>query len=306
MNRKILILLIIALILPFLIFAEQDELFQTRGQANSGASFINSTYNAYGISTGGILTIFGNDGNAIFWNPAGLSEIQNTQLQLSTGVLNYDKLVSYINFSKPFGEDGNNAIGITGLNSYVGKISSYDANDNYLKKLEYMGNALIITYARPVSIVRFGINVKILNEIIDKTKSYGGSMDLGLIITPPLPIYLGIALNNFPGLVKWEGEKRTHQVGSSYRIGLGYKDVMNKIKFGIVFNKEYGDDVSTDLGGEIALASFMALRLGLYNGNFAGGFGFNLGPMDISYAFYQERFLELDTLSHLLSLTFNF
>lgn len=307
MNKKLILISILLLSLPFLVLAEQDELFSTRGSAGLGASFINTPMNAYGISTAGILAIFANSADAVFWNPAGLAQIPNAQLQFATGLLNYDKVVSYVNFSKPYGEDKNNAFGITLLNSWVGKIDGYDSNDHYTHQIEYMGNGMIMTFAKPISIMKLGVNIKVLNEILDKTKAYGGSLDIGLSITPPLPLFLGITVNNFPGFIKWDHKSKANQIGSGYSIGIGYKDMMDRVKVGIVFCKEYGEpDVFMNLGGEFSLFSMLALRLGYYKSNFSGGLGFHLGLFDISYAFYNERFLEMDTVSNLVSLTINF
>lgn len=306
MNKKPIIIICLCL-LPCLLGAEQDELFATRGTGGLGASFINTPVNPYGISTAGILTIFGDTSDVIFWNPAGLAQINSSQIEFSGGVLNYDKLVSSISFATPFGEDKEKAIGFTLLNHYVGKIDSYTETDVYTKELEYMGNALIVTYAKPVSILRFGVNFKVLSEIMDKARSYGGSLDFGFIITPPLPVFLGISIENLPGFIKWDHDSDVHRIGTGYRIGLGYKDMMDRVKIGLVFSKEYGqEEMNVNLGGEFSILSILSLRLGYYNTDFTGGLGLKLGFIHISYAFYNERFLELDTVSNLVSLTIHF
>lgn len=300
-------LIIIFLMVSTLLMSEQDELFQYRGKAGFGASFLNLTFNPYGVSTGGILTVFGNTSDAVFWNPAGLTQIENAQLQFSGASLSYDRIICTANFSKPYGEDMENAFGVTVLGAYVDKIDSYDDNDNYLKKINYSGSGLIFTFAKPMSMVKFGINVKMLNEMIDKDMAYGGALDFGFLITPPLPIFLGFSMQNLPGFIKWNKEKKVHKIESGYKIGLGYKSLTDSMKFGIMFSKNQGDEeVNVNIGGEVALGSVIALRFGFLRGNFGGGVGINMGFLTIDYAFYNEQFLDLNNSAHLLATRFNF
>ncbi len=305
--KRILYILIILLISPFFLFAEQDELFQNRGKAGYGASFLNSPFNPYGVSTGGILCIFGNTIDSIFWNPAGLTQIENTQLQFSGANMSYDRMIGYVGFAKPCGEDLDQAFAVTALGTYVDGIYSYNENDYYLKKTQYAGSSLIITYAKHISMVKIGINVKVVNEKIANNIASGGALDFGFLVTPPLPIYLGFNIKNLPGFVKWDTEDKIYRISSGYQFGFGYKSLTDTMKFGITFSKDQGaEEMNVNVGGEIALGSLLALRFGLLNGNFSSGLGLDLGLMNIDYAFYNEQFLELDNSAHMISTRFNF
>lgn len=306
MKRLIVILLII--LCPIILSAEQDEIFQYRGNAGKGASFLNTDFNPYGVSTGGILTIFGDTADSVFWNPAGLSQIEDSQLQVSGAQLSYDRTIGYINFSTPFGEDDEKAMGFTVLGAVVNDIDSYDESDNFVERMNYNGSSFIFTFAKPVSIVKFGINAKVINELMDsKNAAWGGALDFGFLITPPLPISLGINIKNLPGFIKWDSERQTEVIGSGYQIGLGYKDLTDSMKFGLVFSKDQGDEeVHVNIGGEIVMASLIGLRFGYLKGNFGGGLGIDMGFANIDYAYYNERFLELNNSAHMLSTRFNF
>lgn len=301
------VFIVILLFFPYLLFADQSELFNTRGHAGDGESFINSDFDAYGISVGGILTSLNGCASSVFWNPALLCDIQNSQLQISGAQLAYDKLNSYISYSKPIGANDDKAVGFTLLNSYSGSIAAYDANDNPLSSTSYMGNSFLFTYSDHLSSTfKFGFNAKILNEILDKVKSYGGSLDFGISVQPIPIISIGVLINNI-GFYKWENENNVESMGASYKISLGYKDIKDRYMFGLSFSKDYGDDsVNVNFGGEFFLTTFTSIRLGYYNNNFAGGLGLHLGPVDISYTYYNENFLELNNSTQMLALTFNF
>lgn len=305
---KLIIGLVIVSFLACSLYAEQDELFGTRGHAGKGAAFMNSLYNPYGVSTAGAVSIFGQSSDVIFWNPAGLCRMSNPELQIGGGVLPLDRINSYLTYAKPVGQEEDKAFGFTLLNSYNNKINSYNESDNYLKQLEYMGNAFIFTYSKRLSSsIRMGINTKLLNEIADGDKSYGAGLDMGFLIVPIPIISVGLVVNNLPGLIKWENEENIEFIGSSYKLGLGYNDIKDRFSFGMIISKEYGEDaVNLDFGGEFELATFLNLRLGYYKSNFAGGLGLYFGTFDISYAYYNERFLDMDNTTHLISTTFNF
>ncbi|MBU1077714.1 MAG: hypothetical protein KKH98_10500 [Spirochaetes bacterium] len=305
--KKIIVLIVLMMICPLILTAEQDELFRYRGNSGNGADFINSIFNPYGASVGGILTIFGNTADAVFWNPAGLTQIENAQLQFSGAQLSYDRVVSYASFAKPYGEDNENAFAVTVLGSYVDDIAGYDEYDNYLKKFTYTGGGLILSFAKPMSMVKFGVNLKVLNEVIDEDYAWGGAMDFGFLITPPLPVFLGINIKNLPGFIKWDKEKEVYSIGSGYQIGFGYKSLTDSMKIGLVFSKDQGDEeVSVNIGGEVSLATVLALRFGFLKGNFGGGLGIDLGFLNIDYAFYNEQFIELNNSAHMISTRFNF
>jgi hypothetical protein len=298
MKRKIIILIFIFLLGN--LFSAQDELFITRGKAGSAACFLNSFFESYGVSTAGAIVSTGDTIETIFWNPALLSLLTGTRFLIGGSILPADRYFSYISLAYPFGENNDKGFGITLLNSYSGDIISYDENvgDN----LNYIGNSLIISYARPFDIIKAGINFKLANEMIQKNYSYGLSFDLGLTVTPPLPIQLGIALKNFPGLSKWQGQKKVDLIENQVLISVGYKSFSKSTKVGLTFLKESNDDeIYVNLGAEIALASFMDVRFGFFKGNFSGGIGLNFSFMRINYAFYNDSFLDLGEYSHLIS-----
>ncbi len=307
MKRSIIVLLIIAI--PLILFAEQDELFRNRGRAGSGASFINSVNNAYGISTGGILMVFGDTADAVFWNPAGLCQIEDSQLQLNGSLLSADRIAGSIGFAKLFGENKDKAFGITLLNSSVVGIDAYDSSDNPIGHREYFGNGLIFTFAKATEVIKLGFNVKVINEIMDKAYAWGGSVDFGIIFAIPLPILpkLGVTINNLPGFIKWDTEEEIHTIGAGYQIGLGYSFNEDTTKVGLNFSKDYGDEeVNVNIGVEVGLSSLIAVRFGYYRSNFSGGVGFRMGFLNVDYAYYNEQFLEMDNSSHFMSTTFHF
>ena len=91
---------------------------------------------------------------------------------------------------------------------------------------------------------------------------------------PFTPITLGININNFPGFIKWDHDKKVHEIGTSYQIGLGFKTPSDSMKAGLTFTKDYGDEeIKVNIGGEFKFTEFLAVRLGYYKSSFSGGLG---------------------------------
>lgn len=288
-------------------FASQDELLLSRGKAGTGAEFLNSSFEPYGISTGGVLVSTADSIESIFWNPAGLASLTGTRILLGGSKLTLDRYFSYISFAKPVGENSDKGFGITLLNSYTGDIISYDENGIKGKNIYYMGNSLILSYSRPIDIIKLGLNVKILNEIIEKSYSYGASLDFGLLVTPPLPVQIGITVKNLPGFVQWKNESKFNTIENIILISLGYKSFSGNTKIGLTFLNEKNEDESyLNLGAEFAVTSFLDLRFGIMKGNFSAGAGINFNFMRINYAFWNEGLLEINEYSNMISTVFMF
>lgn len=304
--KKMLCLFII-LILVTSLYASQDELFLSRGKAGLASPFLNSQFDPYGVSTGASIVSFADTIESIFWNPAGLCMIESSHLSLSGSKLSLERYFSYISFAKPVGENLDNAIGFTVLGAYVGDIVSYDKYDIAGDKFYYMGNSFIFTYSRPMNMTKFGFNVKVVRETIKDTAGYGGAIDMGLLVTPPLPVQLGISIRNFPGVIKWQDESKIYTIDNAFQVAIGYKSFSGDTKIGISFLKETGEDeIFTNIGGEFTLSSFIDIRFGFFKGKFAGGVGLNLSFAKVNYAFYNDALLDLTEGSHLISTVFSF
>ncbi len=307
MKRNVILTVITIFIFSLSSYGSQDELFLSRGKASQGAQFINSQFDPYGVSTGTSLVSYVDTVESIFANPAGLCMIDSAKLALSGTQLSFDRYVSYLSFAKPVGKNQDKALGFTLLSSYVGGITTYDeADDIKGSDINYMGNSFIFTYSKPISMVKFGINVKVLNELIDKSAAYGGAFDIGFLVTPPLPVQVGITVKNLPGIIKWSEEKKVNYVDNSLQFAIGYKSFNGGTKIGLSFLKESGDEnIYINVGGEFEISSFLAIRFGFLKGNFTGGVGINLSFARINYAFYNDEFLDASNGSNFLSIVFN-
>jgi hypothetical protein len=165
----------------------------------------------------------------------------------------------------------------------------------------------MFTYSKPVSIVKFGFNVKFINEMLDKENSYGCALDFGLKITPPMPVQIGVLVKNVPGLMKYKDEDKLGIIDNVISLGIGYSSMDGSTAIGIDFYKESSDDtIYVNLGGEFALSDVFRVRFGFFKGKFSAGTELFLGFMRINYTFYYDSFLNTDETSNLMSVIWYF
>ncbi len=302
--RSVIILLLL-LFLNINLYSEQLELFTTRGKYKNSADFVNSLFEPYGVGTGGVLTVFASTIESVFWNPAGLSEISSPQINLGASQLSFKRYFTYFTFATPFSED--KAWALTLVNSYNDKIASYSDDDEFLGNIKYMGNMAFFTFSQPISIMKFGFNLKVINEMLDKENAFGGALDFGLKITPPFPVQIGFFIKNVPGIMKYKGIDSLYLIDNVISVGLGYSSLDGDTTIGLNIYKEAGnDDIYVNLGGEFALNNFLRIRFGFLKGKFSIGTELYFYFLRINYTFYNDYFLDTEKNSHLISMIWYF
>jgi hypothetical protein len=143
---------------------------------------------ALGMSNAVISTV--NDVTAGYWNPAGLVQLEDSQIALMhssyfANIANYN----YVGFAKPL--DDRSAVGLSLIRFGVDDILdttqlideqgnvNYD-NINLFSAADY---GLVFSYARklPVEGLNYGVNAKVIRRVIgDFASSWGFGLDLGI------------------------------------------------------------------------------------------------------------------------------
>jgi len=241
------------------------------------------------LSMGSAYVAVADDSNAIFWNPGGLPQIKNPELNISYMEL-YD-LVSYssVGYVQP------TKIAVAGL----GLVSSSDVDGIYqeiiinlsagkeIYKNLNLGSCLKYLYS----------SANLGNEKIGSGKGF--SLDIGMqyLIHKDM-VRIGAALKNPIGYVAYNrkdikgipGEKYHERPGFSYKAGvslnLGY--VFPKIDKTLI-NAELSDN-DIHIGLEYTFRNILAIRAGFRTGNaltkaVTMGFGLNLQSVRLDYGY---------------------
>ena len=164
----------------------------SHSQNNSKYSneFMNIGVDASSISMSGAVTSSVDDVNSGYWNPAGLTAVEQGEISLMhsnyfANIANYN----YIAYARPI--DNQSAIGLSmirfGVDDILDTTQLIDdqGNINYdrINLFSAVDYGFIISYARKMLTkeISYGINTKIIRRIIgDFASSWGFGLDIGL------------------------------------------------------------------------------------------------------------------------------
>jgi len=151
---------------------------------------MNIGVDASSISMSGAVTSSINDVNSGYWNPAGLTAVEQGEISLMhsnyfANIANYN----YVAYAKPI--DNQSAIGLSmirfGVDDILDTTQLIDdqGNINYdrINLFSAVDYGFIISYARKMLTkeISYGINTKIIRRIIgDFASSWGFGLDIGL------------------------------------------------------------------------------------------------------------------------------
>jgi len=170
----------------FLFFA----LSQSQNNSKYSNEFMNIGVDASSISMSGAVTSSVDDVNSGYWNPAGLTAVEQAEISLMhsnyfANIANYN----YIAYARPI--DNQSAIGLSmirfGVDDILDTTQLIDdqGNINYdrINLFSAVDYGFIISYARKMLTkeISYGINTKIIRRIIgDFASSWGFGLDIGL------------------------------------------------------------------------------------------------------------------------------
>ena len=143
---------------------------------------------------------------AMYWNPAGVASVQNTEATFSYLKYFADMKISYFTVAANVGQ-----LGVVGLNLQAMNIGEIDVTT--IEVPEGTGEVLKpnfltlgATYARSFTDrINFGMNVKLVSEKISDMTASAIAFDFGLQYTSPLGVDFGIVMKNYGTSMKFSG-----------------------------------------------------------------------------------------------------
>lgn len=204
--KKIIILFLFSFFTG-LLMADPDVIEKYDDSSSVAAKYLDLVAGAAGAGMGNAYIGLANDACSIFWNPAGLANMQRTSgewnIFISHNIWIMSMMADNIGLSKKFDKIGTFGLGLTYFNA--GALEKYDIDENnqYVEKGTFTPYALtgILSYSNSMDKdIDFGVNLKYILDNIDNSMLNTFSFDIGIRYFSPIKnLTFNIVAKNFGG-----------------------------------------------------------------------------------------------------------
>ena len=164
----------------------------------TAAKFLSIPVGARAVGMGGAFAAVANDASAMYWNPAGIA-----RLTQSEAIFSHSAWIADINFNYggvviPLGELGTFGVNFTSLSMSDMERTTEDQPDGTGETFSAGSFAVGVAYGKNLSDwFSIGANVKYINEHIWNSSATSIAVDLGTLFTTPFPgVKLGAGMVN--------------------------------------------------------------------------------------------------------------
>lgn len=262
MMKNILKGILIVIIGSFLV---TDVIAATR-DAGQAARYLRIGVGARALGMGGAFTAVSDDASACYWNPAGLVQLKNKEVQAMYSLLSIDRKYNFLNYAQPMKDD--RCFGVSVIDFGVGDIRGKNKFGSDTTMFDDQENALIVSYAGNMENgLLLGGNLKYITQSMNPSEgkqSAGGiSIDMGMLWKAKPNLTVGLALQDVGGFLKWDtGHKDRLPV--VIKAGTAYRLMDNNLLLAFDVEKVAHNKKSRlHLGGEYNLNENIAFRLGV-------------------------------------------
>lgn len=284
--------LLVRWILPAVLLA-QAAAVQAGGLdrlGTAGAQELRIPVGAASIATGGSTVALGNGLQNLYWNPASLAGVDNSEAMVSYSSWLADTKVNYGAVAMGLGTQGQIGLSIKVLN--IGDIieTTEDAPEGTGRTLTPNFSVIGLTYARRMTDrVQLGFTGSYVSERIADLSATGFALDLGVQYdTGWRGLRFGFAMKNVGPDMRFTGadleeriivpgddptaqphvvrlQSSAFEIPSFLQLGVSYDIPMSGDKNAVLYGAFQGNNFNTDeyrLGAEVPIGSFLALRGG--------------------------------------------
>ncbi|MEW6103648.1 MAG: PorV/PorQ family protein [bacterium] len=238
------------------------------------------------------------DINALYWNPAGLSQIEDREAGFMF-LKPYDEIdgLGYGYLSSVF--PTNKAIFATSISYFdYGKEKKYEVDNNNPvdKREEWTACDMSFSFGlggkMPNENIALGLSLKAIYGKIDNSDAYGFCADAGMLYKPSIAgMKIGAVVKNIGTRIKFE--KESDPLPLSLKLGLSYLLPKTLAPITITLDGTIPNDNNPyiNIGGEYDYRKALAIRLGFKSGpqdegsGLTAGFGIKQGRFSLDFAF---------------------
>lgn len=174
---------------------------------SAGAQFLKIGVGSKYQGMGEASVAVANDVYSMYWNPAGLVEIEHAAVGFTNVNYLLDISLNYVGYAQNFENLGVFGISATVLNTGEQEITTFDQQDGTGEYYTATSYALGVTYARQLTDkFAFGASVRYLGEKIHNERASGFGVDFGTMLYTGLrSLRLGMSITNMGPEMKFSG-----------------------------------------------------------------------------------------------------
>ncbi len=228
---KIMRLAITILIVCFLVSGALAQEFDNVG--TSAANFLKIGVGSRANAMGGAFVAQADDASAVYWNVAGLANIENTDIMFSANDWIADVTHYFIGGAVPMGEFGKLGFELIYLDAGTMRRTTWE-DPAGLAGQTFDANDLSIgvAYARNLTDrFNFGVKAKFIRQSISFSSATGFAMDFGSQYhTGFHGLKIGMAVQNFGSKMNMDGSDLRHKIDPYLNEGSNPDDVWAKLE----------------------------------------------------------------------------
>ncbi|MDI6735352.1 MAG: PorV/PorQ family protein [bacterium] len=254
-------------------------------KGSSGAQVLKLSVGARAMAMGETFCGLADDTNAIYYNPAGLAQLNEKQLIVMHSDwlegINYE----FLGYAQPVDKNKTWGMSLGYLNS--GDMEKLDTNGITEGNFEAKDMVFSLAYGLNLSKnTLLGASIKTISLKIDNEDANSFALDVGFLSKTPIEnLSIGGALQNLGTKVKFINEGDSLPL--NLKLGAAYQTIDNRCILLLDINKPVDNKLRLSLGTEYCLVPILAIRAG-YNSGIDEGSGMTFG---IGYKFHN---LQLD------------
>jgi len=267
---------------------------------NTSADFLKINIGARQTAMGGAFCAIADDVTTINLNPAGLTQLKQTEISATHTKWIVDTNIDFIVFAIPL---KTSVVGGSVVYLSHAEIEARDDNQQKIGTFSANDLATTISFSKQLLVNgkilgSYGVNTKLIRQQIETEQSFGIAFDLGFLTFVSLPVVrhpisIGFSLQNIGQKMKFIKEEYNLPLTTS--LGLGYRIGMINFALDLKYRLYEGKTIFS-FGTEYFPTKFLSLRLGYTNKDitgqnynllgFCGGFGIKLfNKYQIDYSF---------------------
>jgi len=151
---------------------------------------------ARSLAMGGAYVALANEASAPYWNPAGLTQINEQQFLAMYAPFFEQTSYNFLSYVHPLGWLG--TLAISDVLFHSGGYEEVDGTGNVIGiNKSILKNAIIISYANRIyGQLSLGASLKLIHERVMKYSGNGQGIDLGILYQPLDVLNIGLAVQN--------------------------------------------------------------------------------------------------------------